>query len=180
MKLQDEGQTQKRATLTDLEAKEVGNPGSIQRLIRLVSESSVVFCICCCTLRAEEQVTYQREGSQRTSTIYFSSYSRPGAVMLSLSPETAGLMVLERLSLPDDWRLDRLLPRDASQMDLKHDSSVMLFVKRMPSRYSYHVWAGVGTGYGQIFRTDTFWRSRTNGAGIQDPDWLYLKMSVRL
>ena len=48
-----------------------------------------------------------------------------------------------------------------------------------PTRYSYHGRAGLGTGYGQFLSTGTLGRSRTNGVGVQDADFLYLKISVR-
>ena len=56
--------------------------------------------------------------------------------------------------------------------------SVMLLRTRLPTRFSYASWAGLHSGYGQIFSSpDTIGRSRINGAGLNDPACLYLKMS---
>ncbi len=62
---------------------------------------------------------------------------------------------------------------------LLDEGSVVLFRTRLASRFSYRSWAGLHSGYGQIFNSpDTIGRSRTNGAGIDDPSCLYLKMSL--
>jgi hypothetical protein len=58
-------------------------------------------------------------------------------------------------------------------------NEVMLLRTRMPSRHAYDSWAGVQTGYGQFFPDDKIGRLRTSGAGLQDPDWLFVKLSFR-
>ncbi len=51
--------------------------------------------------------------------------------------------------------------------------------KKVPSRFDYDSWTGVETGYGQFLADNALGRSRTGGAGVQDPDWFYLKMSFK-
>jgi hypothetical protein len=55
----------------------------------------------------------------------------------------------------------------------------VLIRKKIPSRYSYDSWAKVKPGFGQFFPDDVVARSRISGVGIQDPEWLYIKMSLR-
>lgn len=55
----------------------------------------------------------------------------------------------------------------------------VLLRRKIPSRYSYDSWANVKPGFGQFFPDDVIGRSRTSGVGIQDPEWLYIKMSLR-
>lgn len=56
---------------------------------------------------------------------------------------------------------------------------VALMSKRLASRYQSGAWADLQTGYGDVFDDDRAGRPRLNGAGIQDPDSLYLKLSFR-
>jgi hypothetical protein len=59
------------------------------------------------------------------------------------------------------------------------EGSIVLFRTRVPTRFSYQSYAGLQSGYGQVFSTaDTIGRSRTNGAGVDDPSCVYLKMSL--
>ncbi len=58
-------------------------------------------------------------------------------------------------------------------------SSLVLLTRRMPSRYSYSSWARLHTGYGQFFKGDTMGRFMTSGAGFEEPNWLYVKMSLK-
>jgi hypothetical protein len=55
----------------------------------------------------------------------------------------------------------------------------VLLRKKIPSRYAYESWAKVKPGFGQFFPDDVVARSRTSGVGIQDPEWVYIKMSLR-
>ncbi len=64
-------------------------------------------------------------------------------------------------------------PRDVA------NEAFVLLRKRIPSRFAYDSWAKVKPGFGQFFPDDVVARSRTSGVGIQDPDWLYIKMSLR-
>ena len=56
---------------------------------------------------------------------------------------------------------------------------VGLFTKRLASRYPSGSWAQLHAGFGDVFANDTVGRFRMNGAGQQDPDTAYLKLSFR-
>jgi hypothetical protein len=151
----------------------------MRRLVRLVSETSVAVCICCLGLRAEEQVSNELDTSEVTSSSQFISYARPAAALLNFASLSTNLTVQQLFPLPDEAWLAQSVPGMEARIDLRRDSSVLLFRTRIPSRHTYPVWAGLGTGYGRIFAPDTFGRTRTNGAGVVDPDWLYVKMNLR-
>jgi hypothetical protein len=106
----------------------------------------------------------------------------PASFILSLAAEPAGSPTHEPFHLIETFHLSSLFQKVASEEDLESDSSVTLFRRPVASRFAYHSWAGFRTGYGPCLSTiamDTFARSRTNGAGVQDPDFLYIKWSVR-
>jgi hypothetical protein len=65
---------------------------------------------------------------------------------------------------------------DIKSMD---DDDLVLVRTRVPSRFAYQSWAKLETGYGQYLGPDTVGRWRTNGVGIEDPDYLYLKLNLR-
>ncbi len=58
--------------------------------------------------------------------------------------------------------------------------SVVLWRKRLHSRYAGESWAKLNAGYGQFFAGDTVGRSLTSGAGLQDRDWIFLRVSFAL
>lgn len=57
--------------------------------------------------------------------------------------------------------------------------SMGLYRKRLPSRYRSGAWLDVQSGYGDVLVEDRVGRARANGAGIQDPDYLYLRVRFR-
>ena len=179
MKLQVAGHTKRRAAFCNPVAREVGKNNSVRRLIRPLNGAIIAVCLCCWSLRAEEQISNELDISQVTSSSQFTFYARPAAALLSVASISTNATVQQLFPLPDDSWADKSVPEVEARIDLRRDSSVMLFRKRMPSRYAYPVWAGFGTGYGRIFAPDTFGRSRTNGAGVIDPDWLYLKVCFK-
>ena len=150
-----------------------------RKLICRVAGTASMVVGCCGSLEAEEQILSVPREVQAISTDFFSVSRRSGLFTLTLAPEPSGLSLGEFLPGADDWRLKSILQKPVAQGELGPDNSIMLFRKQMPSRHSYHAWAGLGTGFGQFFAGDTFGRSRTNGVGIEDPRWLYLKMSLR-
>ena len=92
------------------------------------------------------------------------------SLMLSLGEETAAPI--------DERRFASLFRELPSQTGLFSGNSLVLFRQKLPSRYNYDRWAKVNSGYGQFFRgADPIGRSRTNGVGVQDEGWLYVKMS---
>jgi len=102
----------------------------------------------------------------------------PASYMLSLAAEPSALSH-QPLHLIETCHLSSFFKKVNGEDDLEADSSVTLFRKSMPSRFSYHSWAGLRTGWGQYFSAETFGRSRTNGVGLNEPDFIYVKMSVR-
>jgi hypothetical protein len=146
-------------------------------VLRLAGIAFLAASYCCC-LEAEEQILSAPQEAQGISTSYLSASGRLPSFTLTLAPEPSDLSFGGLLRLPDDWRFKSIFHKPA-ESELSHDRSIMLFRKQMPSRYSYHAWAGLRTGYGQFLPDDTVGRSRTNGVGIQDPSWLYLKMSLK-
>jgi hypothetical protein len=71
--------------------------------------------------------------------------------------------------------------REMSQSRLRPNTDMALEIlqKKVPSRFAYNSWTGVGAGFGQFMQEDALGRSRTSGAGVQDPHWVYLKMNFR-
>jgi len=141
-----------------------------------IAASFFVFAGYCYSLEAEEQNPLMRYEAAPTEVDQFSPFT---SFIVSLAPETHPSPARELFHLNDEWRLNSIFQKASSGSELEHDSSILLFRKQMPSRYSYRGYAGLHTGYGQFFHGDNFGRSRTNGVGINDPDWLYLKMSFK-
>jgi hypothetical protein len=80
----------------------------------------------------------------------------------------------ENFALADERQMEMLLktsPREGREF--------VLLRKKMPSRYAYDSWANVKTGYGRFFPDEAIARSRTSGVGVEDPDWIYIKMTFR-
>ena len=106
----------------------------------------------------------------------------PASFVLSLASEPSASAAQAPFHLMETFHLSSLFQPVAGEKDLESDSSVTLFRRPMASRFSYHCWAGFRTGYGQCLSTismDSLARSRTNGAGVQDPDFVYVKWSFR-
>ena len=84
-------------------------------------------------------------------------------------------------SISDDGKQVESLLQGMSGPRARRDGDMALqfLHKKMPSRFAYDSWTGVETGYGQFLADNALGRSRTSGAGVQDPDWLYLKMSFK-
>ena len=179
MKLQVGGQTKRRAAFCNPVAREVGGKNSVRRLIGPVSGTIIAVCLCCWSLRAEEQISNDLDISQVTTSSQFTFYARPAAALLSVGSISTNATVQQMFPMPDDWWPHRSLTGDEARIDLRRDSPVTLLRKRLPSRNAYPVWAELRTGYGRIFEPETFGRSRTNGAGVVDPDWLHLKVCFK-
>src|SRR5436190_23297154 len=147
--------------------------------MKLASGLAGVALVGCFSLEAQEELasfsSFQLQG-------LFSEHhlisAGPASYMLSLAAEPSGLSH-QPLHLIEICHLSSLFKKVNGEDDLEADSSVTLFRKSMPSRFSYHSWAGLRTGWGQYFSAETFGRSRTNGVGLDEPDFIYVKMSVR-
>ncbi len=179
MSFQFECKTKHRAALPSPAAAGAGRQDQIRRRFFPLTVIGVVVCLCCSSIPAEEQIPNELDAGQLLSSSRFTYYARPAEALHNVAPESADSQVPQLFGYTDEFRPDRFSRRDAAQMELKRDSTVMLLFKRMPSRNSYQVWAALGTGFGRIFPDDIFGRSRTNGAGVLESEWLYLKMSFR-
>jgi len=162
------------------DAMEVGNRGSTQRSSLGVACVSLALWFGAGTLQAEEQLSDATNTVQHISASYFLESSQASSLFLGHTPETSGFKVREIFHLLNMGKDTLILQREIMRHDSDDDDrSVTLFRKLRPSRYAYQAWADVGTGFGQIFSAETFGRSRTNGVGVQDTDWFYLKMSFK-
>jgi len=83
--------------------------------------------------------------------------------------------------LSDDGKQAQSLLQGMSGQRKRPDADMgfQFLHKKVPSRFAYDSWTGVETGYGQFLADNALGRSRTSGAGVQDPDWFYLKMSFK-
>lgn len=144
----------------------------------LLLAGALVFCAG--RVAAEERNAAEGEIGQPIFRSYFSAYSSAAEPGLTLA-STRELERNNRLSLSfDDWKIETVFPvLDSSQSRAEGEPSILLFRKPVASRFSSHGWTGLRTGFGRYFRDDPIGRSRTNGAGIEEPDCLYLKMSLR-
>ena len=59
------------------------------------------------------------------------------------------------------------------------ESSMVLFHRKLPSRYNYNSFAALQTGYGQLFPASCLGQCRTDGVGPEDLGFFYLKMCLR-
>ena len=148
-------------------------PGTLARLI-----GGFALAITCCSLLAEETVPSSGAGNDNTLG-NFSLYTYGGPFRFSLSPETSNNHPWERFQLVQNWQFDSIFQSHSGETPVDDESPLMLFRKQLSTHYSYHKWAGLGTGYGQFLSTNALGRSRTNGVGIQEQDWFYLKMSFK-
>ena len=72
------------------------------------------------------------------------------------------------------------LSRTTHHSGLLDGAEVVLFRKELNSHYNYRSWARLDSGYGKYLDgADPIGRTCTSGAGVQDPSWLYVKMSVK-
>jgi hypothetical protein len=132
----------------------------------------------CLSLRAEEQTSFSSFQPHALFHDEPSLSSGPASFIVSLA--TAGPSSHEPFHLLQTFHLTSIFQKIEREDDLEFDSSVTLFRKPMrSSRFAYHSWADFRTGWGQYFSTETFGRSRTNGVGFNEPDFIYIKMSLR-
>ena len=149
----------------------------LQRAFWRLTAAVVGFTLAGSCLKAEEQIISTDLQIEPTTSSDFSAYLRSTTFTLRTVSDASEGSVEETFRLVDDRRLNSIFEKPGT--GLGTDTSVMLFRKQMPSRYSYRAWAGLRTGFGQFFKNDTFGRSRTNGAGLQYPECLYVKLSLR-
>ena len=83
----------------------------------------------------------------------------------------------EALRLVDDVRPGDLMQLGAPGRASEGGKELTLMQTRMRSRFDYEAWTEVNAGYGQFFPDDKIGRCRTGGAGLEEPDWVYVKLT---
>jgi hypothetical protein len=98
---------------------------------------------------------------------------------MTLANEKSTFVVIDDELLVDEDHGAEVFSRQIEARGLLAEGSIVLFRRQMGTRFSYRSSALLHSGYGQLFTTpDTIGRSRTNGAGIDDPCFVYLKLSL--
>ncbi len=155
----------------------------------------------CPAALSQEAISFGRSAKETVLVAYAAPSSRPAVVHSAFTASRSANRVVEKLSFDpqqhetalavglrvaesapsDDAKLVRSLLRDMSRPHLRADADmgIQFLHKKMPSRFAYDSWTGVEASYGQFLADDALGRSRTSGAGVQDPDWFYLKMSFK-
>lgn len=128
--------------------------------------------------RAEERAPYNETPGGGPLLAYVTTSERPIGDTLWSAPRHEQSLPAPNQFLSDETPLFNAfqLPRRPKRLE---SEALLLVHKRIPSRYAYDCWANLRTGYGSFLAEDTIGRSRTNGAGVQDPDFLYIKMSFK-
>jgi hypothetical protein len=80
---------------------------------------------------------------------------------------------------PEDKFTCEIIARATPRRQILVERSLQLMQVKMHSHYAYDGMANLQTGFGSFFPDDSIGRSRTNGAGLVDTDWFYLKMSFK-
>jgi hypothetical protein len=154
-----------------------GHPGFCKKFARGLAGMTLVL-MGCLALYAEEPASFSRFQLQGLFSEQHSFSPGPASYLLRLAAEPISPSQ-QPLRLLETCHLTSLFKTVKGEEDLESDSSITLFRQPMSSRFAYRSWAGLRTGWGRYFSPETFGRSRTNGAGINEPDFLYVKMSFR-
>jgi len=118
-------------------------------------------------------------GTSQEGSLAASLTRVPEDAPVFLNPPDLGIEAsMENLSLLDERQLDNFLKTSARGSRFGTDEFVLLR-KKMPSRYAYDSWADLNTGFGRFFPDEAIARCRTSGVGVEDPDWIYVKMTFR-
>jgi hypothetical protein len=131
------------------------------------------------SLQAEEQV----DTSSTTTTIF--ELSRPlksrwlmGSLLAAPSSDS-DLQSNSNNLWPQDKFTSEIVAHATPRRQVLVERSLQLIHVKTHTHYAYDGWANLQTGYGSFFPDDSIGRSRTNGAGLVDTDWFYLKMSFK-
>ncbi len=95
------------------------------------------------------------------------------------APEADGKNPGASKSLTDSFQVEGLLLQAAVERSSASQDDLALMHRKMHSHFAYDCWADLGGGFGQFSPDDRLGRSRINGAGVEVPDCLYVKMSFR-
>lgn len=129
-------------------------------------------------LQAEEKPLY----TAADSTIFELSTplkNRWSMTSLLLGPISESETKAAATLWPEDKFNCEIVARAVPRRQILVERSLQLMHVKMRSHYTYDGWANLQTGYGSFFPDDSIGRSRTNGAGLVDTDWFYLKMNFK-
>ena len=79
----------------------------------------------------------------------------------------------------DTWEFYKIFSKIEEPQENGGDSTFALLRRSMPARHNYSTYAKVQTGIGQFFPGDTVGLSRINGAGIDEPRYLYVQLCFK-
>src|SRR6266403_1814250 len=120
-------------------------------------------------LAGEEKAPYMETASHGPLLAYASVVPYPAPAQTSLwSAHSRDLGASEA---PVHLAYDRVqaIFYTAAVSSSSTDDALVVVRCKVPSRFAYHAWAKLETGYGQYLGPDTIGRWRTNGAGVEDP-----------
>ncbi len=145
----------------------------------LLVGAGVLFAAISPALQAEELAPYLQAAGYGPLLASAYAPAQPAAAVLRPAPEPAAASFAEPSQFTNQSQIKSLFQPAAREEVPEFDTDFVLVQTRMHSRFAYDSQAALETGYGQFFPDDKIGRSRTSGAGIQDPDWFYLKISLR-
>jgi hypothetical protein len=156
---------------------------------------TLLMALCCCTLHGAEigpvlefakvdlRLAYDCLPAVSVAPGGLSVSKQDNAQREALSPEPVPSEPCVQTNQP---ALDLCVaaPIDAGTVSLRplatgKAPALGLFRKRLSSRYSSGAWVDLRSGYGDVLVEDRVGRVQLNGAGIQDPDFLYLKLCFK-
>jgi len=173
------GPPQRRLDLRGFPSRGKAIACSAGRAVRLCA-ASVLLAAFGSAFGAESPMLLLEAASPAPVLAYTSLSTAPAmaSLWLSASPTTTESLL--------DWRAQErqssssLLRWQTEPSDLKFRDSLLVGQPKIDSRLSYLAWAAVHTGVGEYFLSDTFPRLRSNGVGVQNPRWFFVKMSFKL
>ncbi len=126
---------------------------------------------------AQEVAPFSEPAGQSPLLAYAAVSLPPDSVQHQVTVEAEATKPPELAPVVDTGWTPELFQRPTQATPTDLDSEFVLLQTRMRSRYAYDSRAAVQAGYGQFFPVEKLGRSRISGAGIREPDWLYLRLS---
>jgi hypothetical protein len=132
-----------------------------------------------CSIQGEERSAFNEYGGSGPLLAYDQPPMRPPTTDLwsAAIRGRASASLLERSS-PKTAFLNSATPPGQADNFISGDDFVLMS-RKLTSRYGTGSWASLQTGYGQYFANDRIGRSRTSGAGFEDPDFLFVKLMFK-
>jgi hypothetical protein len=127
-------------------------------------------------LQAEELTPDRQVAWQGPLLAFASAPARPDRESLQSVAVSEGPCAAEPIRFTDDDNTKSLTLPAVRAGGAGADPEFVLFQTKMRSRFAYESQTAIQTGYGQFFPDDKIGRSRTSGAGINDPDWVYVRI----